>query len=160
MIPKHYPKEKLVGKTAILEENIRNHGGEGLTKGSLVTIKGVVRGRGLTIQAETCPVCGQYAYITGVDRSCLTLLDEFIIDPENPERDESFMEKFVTNIVGKLCRAAYDVGDLMEKKSVTTRWKFIWKTATGLKMNGSNLVFQKIHQSALLILRMRFPVWN
>ena len=87
MIPKHYPKEKIIGKTAILEENIRNHGGEGLTKGSLVTIKSVVRGRGLTIQAETCPVCGQYAYITGVDRSYLTLLDEFIIDPENPKRE-------------------------------------------------------------------------
>ena len=119
MIPKHYPKEKLVGKTAILEENIRNRGGEGLTKGSLVIIKSVVRGRGLTIQAETCPVCGQYAYITGVDRGCLTLLDDFIIDPENLERDELFMEKFVTNVVGKLCRAAYDVGDLVEKKSVT-----------------------------------------
>lgn len=111
MITKSYTREKLVGKTAICEEDIRNHGGEGVSKGSLVTIKNIVRGKGITIRTETCPVCGQYAYISGVDRECLTLLDgiEASFDEKGKAFLESIEDAFFENEHGCVGRATDNV---------------------------------------------------
>lgn len=41
-----------------------------------MTIANVVRGKGLYIKTEKCPHCGQYAYIIGVSREDLELIEE------------------------------------------------------------------------------------
>ena len=75
MISKKYKGTELKGKKAKVDCDIRNGGGQGISAGSIVTIVNVVRGKGLTIKTEKCPHCGQYAYITGVSREILTLLE-------------------------------------------------------------------------------------
>lgn len=76
MIAKKYKGVELKGKKAKVDCDIRNGAGQGIGKGSIVTIVGVVRGKGLTIKTEKCPHCGQYAYITGVSREKITLLKD------------------------------------------------------------------------------------
>lgn len=76
MIPRKYTGEMLKGRKATLTRDIRNGAGEAIGNGATVTITGVVRGKGLTIKTEKCPHCGQYAYITRVQREDLTLLPE------------------------------------------------------------------------------------
>lgn len=73
MIPEKYTGEMLKGKKVRCDVDMRNGAGCGISAGSLATIKKVVRGKGITIQTEKCPCCGQYAYITGVPRENLTL---------------------------------------------------------------------------------------
>ena len=74
MISKKYKGVELKGKKAKVDRDIRNGAGQGISAESMVTIVNVVRGKGLTIKTEKCPHCGQYAYITGVEREYLTLL--------------------------------------------------------------------------------------
>lgn len=74
MIPRKFTGEMLKGRKATLERDIRNVAGVAIGKGATVTITGVVRGKGLTIKTEKCPHCGQYSYITTVQREDLTLL--------------------------------------------------------------------------------------
>lgn len=76
MIPKKYTGEMLKGKKARCLCDISNKGGNGISAGSTVTIVNVVRGKGLCIKTEKCPCCGQYCYITGIDRDCLELIVE------------------------------------------------------------------------------------
>lgn len=67
----------LKGRKATLERDIRNVAGVAIGKGATVTITEVVRGKGLTIKTEKCPHCGQYSYITRVQREDLTLLPNY-----------------------------------------------------------------------------------
>lgn len=77
MIPKKYTGEMLRGRKARVLADIANKGGCGVSAGSTtVIIKNVVRGKGLYIKTEKCPHCGQYAYITGVSRDVLELIEE------------------------------------------------------------------------------------
>lgn len=75
MINKKYKGAELKGKKVKVDRDIRNGGGQGISVGSTVTIVNVVRGKGFTVKTEKCPHCGQYAYITGVSREILTLLE-------------------------------------------------------------------------------------
>ncbi len=75
MIPKKYTGEMLRGRKARTLKDIANKGGCGISAGSIVTIINVVRGKGLYIKTEKCPQCGQYAYITGVVRAELELIE-------------------------------------------------------------------------------------
>lgn len=68
--------EDLVGKPVCVLRKLQNRGGEGVSPGTIATIKRVVRGQGITIETKKCPCCGQYAYITGVKRDDLTLVPE------------------------------------------------------------------------------------
>lgn len=75
MIPKKYTGEMLKGRKARCLVDIGNRGGNWISKGSKVTIVKAVRGKGITIKTETCPCCGQYCYITRVNREELELLE-------------------------------------------------------------------------------------
>lgn len=61
MIPRKFTGEMLKGRKATLERDIRN-------------VAGVAIGKGATVKTEKCPHCGQYSYITRVQREDLTLL--------------------------------------------------------------------------------------
>lgn len=74
MIPKKYTGKMLKGRKARCLTDIANHGGCGVSEGTVVTILNVVRGKGLYIKTEKCPHCGLYAYITGVKPEDLGLL--------------------------------------------------------------------------------------
>lgn len=76
MIPRQYKRDQLVGRKVRCDIEIRNGAGEVVGAGSVAKIKNVVRGKGITIQTEKCPHCGQSAYIRGVDRSILTLVPD------------------------------------------------------------------------------------
>lgn len=76
MIPTKYRKEDLIGKKCRPTRNIRNGGGDGISPSTVCTIKNVVRGSGITLETEKCPCCGQFAYITRVDRNDLELIEE------------------------------------------------------------------------------------
>ena len=76
MIPKKYTGEMLKGRKARCLCDISNKGGHGISAGSTVTIVNVVRGKGLYVKTEKCPHCGQYAYINGVARNELELMEE------------------------------------------------------------------------------------
>ena len=76
MIPMKYKGSDLIGKKCRPTRYIRNGAGDGITPKTVCTIVDVVRGHGFTIQTETCPHCGQYAYIRKVKREELELVDE------------------------------------------------------------------------------------
>lgn len=76
MIPKKHTAPMLEGRRARLEEKTENRAGQGISAGTIVTIKHVVKGKGLEIKTEKCPYCGQFAIIRGVSREILTLLPE------------------------------------------------------------------------------------
>ena len=75
MIPKSYTGEMLMGKKVRIDREICNRAGAGITPGSIATIMRVVRGKGLAIKTEKCPHCAMFAYITGVSRNDVTLID-------------------------------------------------------------------------------------
>lgn len=75
MIPMKYKGSDLIGKKCRPTHNIRNGAGDGITSKTVCKIVDVVRGHGFTIQTETCPHCGQYAYIRKVKREELELVD-------------------------------------------------------------------------------------
>lgn len=68
MIPKRLTREMLIGKKCEVLKAVSNKAGSGLAPGAVCTIKDVVRGKGISIQTDACPCCGQYAYITRVSR--------------------------------------------------------------------------------------------
>lgn len=74
MIDKKLRRDWLIGKKCRVTRDLKNGGGQGLSKGAVCTIKDVVRGSGFTIQTDKCPHCGQYAYVTHVSRSDLELM--------------------------------------------------------------------------------------
>lgn len=76
MIPKKYTGEMLRGRKSRCLCDISNKGGHGVSAGSTVTIVNVVRGKGLFVKTEKCPHYGQYAYITGVARTKLELIEK------------------------------------------------------------------------------------
>lgn len=78
MISRKCTGEVLKGKKVHCDVDMRNGAGCGVSAGTIATIKKVVRGKGLTIQTEKCPCCGQYAYITGVPREKLTLVNRYL----------------------------------------------------------------------------------
>ena len=84
-IPQKLTSQELEGKTVYVLCKLQNRGGEGVSPGTIATIKRVVRGQGITIETEKCPYCGQYAYITGVNQSDLSLVPEF---GENLSKEE------------------------------------------------------------------------
>lgn len=61
-------QQDLIGKPVYVLRKLQNRGGEGVSPGTIATIK--------------CPCCGQYTYITGVKRDDLSLV------PEHKEDDE------------------------------------------------------------------------
>ncbi len=71
MIPKKYARDMLIGRKCRTTEKMHNGAGAGLSPGTLCTIKDVVRGKGITIETEPCSCCGQFAYITRVQRKSL-----------------------------------------------------------------------------------------
>lgn len=75
MITIKYKGSDLIGKKCRPTHNIRNGAGDGITSKTVCKIVDVVRGHGFTIQTETCPHCGQYAYIRKVKREELELVD-------------------------------------------------------------------------------------
>lgn len=75
MISLKYKGEDLIGKKCRPVHNIRNGAGDGITPTTVCTIVDVVRGQGFTIRTETCPHCGQYAYIRKVKREELELVE-------------------------------------------------------------------------------------
>ena len=75
MIDRKYRREDLIGKKCRPTRFIKNGGGDGITTDTICTIKDVVRGHGFTIQTDKCPHCGQYAYITRVNRQDLRLFE-------------------------------------------------------------------------------------
>ena len=75
MIDRKYRREDLIGKKCRPIRSIKNGGGDGITTDTICTIKDVVRGHGFTIQTDKCPHCGQYAYITRVNRQDLRLFE-------------------------------------------------------------------------------------
>lgn len=75
MIPMKYKGSDLIGKRCRPTRNIRNGAGDGITSKTVCKIVDVVRGHGFTIQTETCPHCGQYAYIRKVKREELELVE-------------------------------------------------------------------------------------
>ena len=76
MIPRGYKGDYLIGRKCRPVRNIRNGGGCVVTPKTVCTIKEVVRGLGFTIETEVCPCCGQQAYIRGVSRCDLELIEE------------------------------------------------------------------------------------
>lgn len=76
MIGKKYRREDLIGKKCRPVRDIQNGGGDGISPATICTIVNVVRGHGFKIKTEKCPCCGQYAYITGVSRDDLELIEE------------------------------------------------------------------------------------
>lgn len=76
-IPKKMTSQELEGRIVYVLRKLQNRGGDGISPGTIATIKRVVRGQGITIETAKCPCCGQYAYITGVKRSDLSLVPEF-----------------------------------------------------------------------------------
>ena len=74
MIPKNLKRDDLIDRKCLALRDIRNGSGQGISAGSICTIKDVVRGHGFIIQTEKCPHCGQYAYVTHVARNDLDLL--------------------------------------------------------------------------------------
>lgn len=75
MIRKDLAGDELIGRKCRTVRPIRNQSGQGVTAETICVIKNVVKGYGITIQTEACPTCGQYAYITGVKRDELELID-------------------------------------------------------------------------------------
>ena len=75
MIRKDLSGDELIGRKCRTVCPIQNKSGQGITAETICVIKDVVKGHGITIQTEACPVCGQYAYITGVKREELELID-------------------------------------------------------------------------------------
>lgn len=76
MIDKKYRREDLIGRKCRPVRNIRNGAGDGISPSTICKIVDVVRGHGFTIQTEKCPCCGQYAYITRVNRNDLELIED------------------------------------------------------------------------------------
>ena len=75
MIDRKYRREDLIGKKCKPIRSIKNGGGDGITTDTICTIKDVVRGHGFTIQTDKCSHCGQYAYITRVNKQDLRLFE-------------------------------------------------------------------------------------
>lgn len=81
MIPKHLKAAELIGRKCRPISAIRNGAGDGITEKTVCIIDDVVRGHGFDVKTTPCPHCGQYAYIRGVKRSELILLeDEYVSD--------------------------------------------------------------------------------
>lgn len=76
MIPKSFTGKMLEGKKVRIDREMQNRAGTGIAPGSTATIMRVVRGKGLAIKTEKCPHCGMFAYITGVSRNDVTLIEE------------------------------------------------------------------------------------
>ena len=76
MIDKKLKRDDLIGMRCKAMRRLENRGGQGLSQGTICTIKDVVRGHGITIQTDRCPHCGQYAYVTHVSRNDLELMQE------------------------------------------------------------------------------------
>ena len=75
MIPQKYTGDRLKGKKIRIDRELRNGAGAGVTPGTVAVITNVVRGKGLSIKTEPCPHCGMFAYITGVSRNDVTLIE-------------------------------------------------------------------------------------
>ena len=76
MISAKYTREDLLGRYVWPVRRIRNGAGIGITPQTRCKVMDVVRGRGITIQTDKCECCGMYAYITGVARQDLELIDD------------------------------------------------------------------------------------
>ena len=74
MIDKKLNRDALIGRRCQVMRDLKNRGGRGLSRGTICTIKDVVRGNGFIIQTDRCPHCGQYAYVTHVSRNDLELM--------------------------------------------------------------------------------------
>ena len=74
MIDRKLKRDELIGRRCQVMRDLENRGGQGLSKGTICTIKDVVRGNGFIIQTDRCPHCGQYAYVTHVSRNDLELM--------------------------------------------------------------------------------------
>lgn len=76
MIPTKYTRNDLVGREVRLTREIRTKGGTVVSPDTKLTIVDVVRGHGFIVQSAKCPCCGMAAYIRGVSRDSLELVDE------------------------------------------------------------------------------------
>ena len=74
LIDRKLRRDDLIGKKCRALRGLRNRGGQGISKGTICTIKDVVRGNGFIIQTDRCPHCGQHAYVTHVSRNDLELM--------------------------------------------------------------------------------------
>lgn len=75
-IPKRLTGEMLKGMKARVVRTFRNGAGSVAHAGATVTIKSVVRGKGLTVQTAECPMCHQSGYFARVSREDLDLIVE------------------------------------------------------------------------------------
>lgn len=73
MIPKRMRSKDMVGMDVRTTRAIRNGAGIVVPKGKIVRIVGL--GRAFTIKTEECPHCGLSAYIIGVTRDDVELIE-------------------------------------------------------------------------------------
>lgn len=76
-ISKKTTGKDLIGRTVFVLKFLVNGGGEEVSPGTIAVIKNVVRGKGITIETEKCPCCGQFSCITGVPRNWLAVAPQF-----------------------------------------------------------------------------------
>lgn len=74
MIPKNMKSRDMVGMNVRTTRAIKNGAGIVVPKGKVVKI--VSFGRAFTIRTEECPHCGLSAYISGVTRDEVELVEE------------------------------------------------------------------------------------
>lgn len=75
MIPTKFTRDDLVGRYVRPVRTIRNGAGVGITPQTRCEILDVVRGHGITIKTEKCKCCGMCAFITGIARQDLELIE-------------------------------------------------------------------------------------
>ncbi len=74
MIPKNIKSKDMVGMNVRTTRDMKNGAGIVVQKGTTVKISGF--GRCFTIKTEKCPCCGLSAYISGITRDDVELLEE------------------------------------------------------------------------------------
>lgn len=74
MIPKNMKSKDMVGMNVRTTRAIRNGAGIVVPEGTNVKISSF--GRCFTIKTEKCPCCGLYAYVSGITRDDVELLEE------------------------------------------------------------------------------------
>ena len=73
MIPRNYTERELLGRECRLMREAETEGGRRVPAGTLCAIADVVRGQGITIVTEPCPLCGRRDRLAGGDRNMLRM---------------------------------------------------------------------------------------
>lgn len=114
MIDKKLRGKDLIGRKCRPTCQLRNGAGQGISPDSVCTIMNVIPGHGFTIRSDNCPNCGQFAWMTHVERKNLELVDEA---PTNYRRACCLMRHengnclpmggFCTSVNDEICKALH-----------------------------------------------------